>query len=65
MPLVVGNRVLSNREALGKMTMRELKDYERALEAFMITGSWMIATTLKQVAQEIEWRNAEKKHVIR
>jgi hypothetical protein len=58
MPLIVGNRLLSNREPLAKMTMAELKAYERALEGFMRSNSSMIAMTLKQVYQEIEWRNA-------
>jgi alkyl hydroperoxide reductase subunit AhpC len=58
MPLIVGNRLLSNREPLAKMTMAELKAYERALEGFMRSNAPMIAMTLKQVYQEIEWRNA-------
>jgi alkyl hydroperoxide reductase subunit AhpC len=58
MPLIVGNRLLSNREPLAKMTMAELKAYENALEGFMRSNSSMIAITLKQVYQEIEWRNA-------
>jgi alkyl hydroperoxide reductase subunit AhpC len=58
MPLIVGNRLLSNREPLAKMTMAELKAYEKALEGFMRSNSSMIAMTLKQVYQEIEWRNA-------
>jgi alkyl hydroperoxide reductase subunit AhpC len=58
MPLIVGNRLLSNREPLAKMTMAELKAYEKALEGFMRSNSSMIAITLKQVYQEIEWRNA-------
>jgi alkyl hydroperoxide reductase subunit AhpC len=58
MPLIVGNRLLSNREPLAKMTMVELKAYEKALEGFMRSNAPMIAMTLKQVYQEIEWRNA-------
>jgi hypothetical protein len=58
MPLIVGNRLLSNREPLAKMTMAELKAYEKALEGFMRSNSPMIAMTLKMVYQEIEWRNA-------
>ena len=62
MPLIVGNRLLSNREPLGRMTMRELRDYQMVLESFMVSNSPMIAMTLKQVLQEIEWRNATHPH---
>jgi alkyl hydroperoxide reductase subunit AhpC len=62
MPLIVGNRLLSNREPLAKMTMAELKAYEKALEGFMRSNSPMIAMTLNQVYQEIEWRNSDVKN---
>jgi alkyl hydroperoxide reductase subunit AhpC len=62
MPLIVGNRLLSNREPLAKMTMAELREYEKALEGFMRSNSSMIAITLKQVYQEIEWRNSDVKN---
>lgn len=58
MPMVVKGRLLSNREQVGKMTMRELVDYAVVLEKFMVSNSAMVATTLKQVYQEIEWRHA-------
>ena len=56
--MVVNGRLFSNREPVGKMTMRELEDYADVLEKFMVSNSPMIAITLKQVYQEIEWRNA-------
>ena len=59
MPLRCGDKLLSNRESLGKMSMAELKAYAKALEDFMVSNSPMIAVTLKQCYQEIEWRNAE------
>ena len=42
--------------------MRELRDYQMVLESFMVSNSPMIAMTLKQVIQEIEWRNATHPH---
>ena len=58
MPMVVNGRLLSNREQVGKMTLRELVEYAKVLEKFMASNSPMVAMTLKQVYQEIEWRNA-------
>ena len=62
MPLMVGKRLMSNREQLSRLSMAELRAYQKALEGFMVTNSTMIATTLKQVYQEIEWRNASHPH---
>jgi len=38
--------------------MKALLAYQKALEEFMITNSPMIARTLKEVYQEIEWRQS-------
>jgi hypothetical protein len=54
----VGNKIYYNTHPLSKLSDRELRAYEKALEEFMCTDSSMIAMTLKQVRQEIEWRNA-------
>ena len=59
MPMVVNRRLLSNREPLGKMKMPQLKSYQKVLEKFMVSNSPMVAMTLKQIYQEIEWRHAE------
>ena len=58
MPLVVQGRLMSNREPLSKLSMKALLAYQKALEEFMITNSPMIARTLKEVYQEIEWRQS-------
>jgi hypothetical protein len=49
---------MSNREQLSKLSMKQLMAYEKALNEFMISNSPMIARTLREVWQEIEWRNA-------
>lgn len=53
---------MSNREQLSKLSDRELRAYAKALEGFMLTNSVMIAQTLRQVYQEIEWRHASHSH---
>jgi len=58
MPLVVDGRLMSNREQLSKLSMKQLVAYEKALNEFMVSNSPMIARTLREVWQEIEWRNA-------
>jgi hypothetical protein len=58
MPLVVGKRLMSNREQLSKLSMKQLVAYEKALNEFMVSNSPMIAQTLKMVWQEIEWRKS-------
>lgn len=61
MPLMVGNKLMSNRESVTRLSNAELNAYRKALEDFMVTNSPMIATTLKHVYQEIEWRAADTK----
>lgn len=62
MPLVVNGRLMSNREQLSKLSMKQLKAYEKALNEFMVSNSPMIAQTLRETMQEIEWRNATHPH---
>jgi hypothetical protein len=62
MPLRVKDKILSNQEVVGRMSMRELNAYRKALEDFMCSNSPMIAMTLKQVYQEIEWRKSSASH---
>lgn len=59
MPMMVGKRVMSNREQIGKLSDRELRAYIKALQGFMVSNSPMVAMTLKQALQELEWRHAE------
>jgi len=62
MPLVVNGRLMSNREQVSKLKLHELRAYEQVLEKFLVSSSPMIAQTLKEVRQEIEWRNAANTH---
>jgi len=61
MPLVVGGRLMSNREQLSKLSMKQLIAYEKALNEFMVSNSPMIARTLREVWSELEWRKSVKK----
>ena len=62
MPLVVNGRLMSNREQLSKLSMKQLLAYEKALNEFMVSNSPVIATTLRQVWSEIQWRKSLAKN---
>lgn len=57
MPVIANGRLITNYDPLSRMTLTELRTYERVLQEFMKRSSSPgIARRLQQIYEEIDWR---------